>query len=87
MHEAGLMKGLMRQIESLADAEGSARVVVVSVWLGALSHFSPEHFEAHFRQASQGTCAEGARIAATTSDDITHPRAMDVAIESVEVEV
>jgi hydrogenase nickel incorporation protein HypA/HybF len=86
MHEAGLMKGLMRQIEAIADAEDGTRIVAVSVWLGALSHMSPAHFEEHFRQASKGTRAEGARIDATTSDDVGHQHALDVVLESVEVE-
>jgi hypothetical protein len=48
---------------------------------------SPEHFEAHFREASQGTLAEGARLAATASDDVAHAHAMDVMLQSIEVEV
>jgi hydrogenase nickel incorporation protein HypA/HybF len=87
MHEAGLVKGLMRQIDLIVDAEGGGRVVAVSVWLGALSHFSPAHFEEHFRQASQGARAEGAQLRVTTSDDPEHERALDVVLESVEVEV
>ena len=87
MHEAGLMKGLMRRIEAVAGAEGGGRVVALSVWLGALSQMSPAHFEEHFRRASQGTRAEGARIDASTSDDVGHQHALDVVLESVEVEV
>jgi hydrogenase nickel incorporation protein HypA/HybF len=87
MHEAGLMRGLMRQIEEIAAGQSAERVVGVSVWLGALSHMSPEHFEEHFREASLGTLAEGARLQATASDDLAHPNALDVVLESVEVEV
>jgi hydrogenase nickel incorporation protein HypA/HybF len=87
VHEAGLMKGLIRQIESIAEAEGGARIVAVSVWLGALSQMSPAHFEEHFRQAAKGARAEGARINATVSTDPGHQHAMDVILESVEVEV
>ena len=87
MHEAGLMKGLMRRIGAIAEAEGAERVVVVSVWLGALSHMSPEHFAEHFERASQGTPAEGARLSATASEDTSHEHAADILLESVEVEV
>jgi hydrogenase nickel incorporation protein HypA/HybF len=80
------MKGLLRQIEAVADAEGGARVVAVSVWLGALSHMSPQHFEEHFREASKGTRAEGARVDATASDEVGHAHALYVVLESVEVE-
>ncbi len=87
MHEASLMKGLMRQIEAVAEAEGAVRVVAVSVWLGALCHMSPSHLEQHFREASKGARAEGARIDAVVSDDPGHEHALDVMLQSVEVEV
>ncbi|WP_421723492.1 hydrogenase/urease maturation nickel metallochaperone HypA [Bauldia sp.] len=86
MHEASLMKNLMRQIDAVAQQENAKRVTGVAVWLGALSHMTEAHFGEHFRQASAGTNAEGARITATLSDDTTHANAQDVLLESVEVE-
>ena len=86
MHEASLMKGLMRRIEDIARDQQAARVVGVSVWLGALSHMSAEHFAEHFDEASAGTIAEGAHLSATASDDIRHAHAQDVLLESIEVE-
>jgi hydrogenase nickel incorporation protein HypA/HybF len=86
MHEAGLMKALMRRIREVAEAQGAKRVLGVSVWLGALSHMSPEHFAEHFEDASAGTLAEGARLTATASDDLNHPHAQSILLESVEVE-
>jgi hydrogenase nickel incorporation protein HypA/HybF len=86
MHEATLMKGLMRRIEDIALAERAVRVVSVSVWLGALSHMSAAHFAEHFEQASAGTIAEGARLSATASDDVHHANAQDILLESIEVE-
>lgn len=86
MHEAALMRDLMRRIEAVARAEEARRVTGLSVRLGALSHFSPEHFAEHFAAASRGTIAEGARLDVTVSDDIRHPDAQGVVIESVEVE-
>ncbi len=86
MHEASLMKGLMRQVEALAAAEGGRRVRHVTIWLGALSHFSPEHFTAHFVAAAAGTRAQGARLEITLSDDPSHPAAQDVVLESIEIE-
>lgn len=86
MHEATLMKGLMRRVEDIALAERAVRVVSVSVWLGALSHMSPAHFAEHFEQASAGTIAEGARLSATASDDVHHANAQDILLESIEVE-
>jgi hydrogenase nickel incorporation protein HypA/HybF len=86
MHEAGLMKGLMRAIEEISDQNGGGRVTAVSVWLGALSHMSPEHFEEHFDEAAAGTRAEGARLDSTVSDDLGHPNAQDILLQSVELE-
>jgi hydrogenase nickel incorporation protein HypA/HybF len=86
VHEASLMKGLMRRIEEIARDQQAARVVGVSVWLGALSHMSPEHFAEHFEEASAGTIAAGARLSAVASDDIGHANAQDVLLQSIEVE-
>jgi len=80
------MKGLMRRIEDIALAERAVRVVSVSVWLGALSHMSAAHFADHFEEASAGTIAEGARLSATSSDDVHHANAQDILLESIEVE-
>ena len=86
MHEASLMAGLMRQIDEISRRETARRVVVVSVWLGALSHMSSEHFAEHFEAAAKGTLAEGAQLNTTVSDDLGHPDAQHLMLESIEVE-
>jgi hydrogenase nickel incorporation protein HypA/HybF len=86
MHEATLMRGLMRRIEEIAQDQQAERVVGVSVWLGALSHMSPAHFAEHFEEAATGTIAEGAKLSATVSEDVHHANAQDVLLESIEVE-
>jgi hydrogenase nickel incorporation protein HypA/HybF len=87
MHEMSLMRGLMRQLEALAEREGATAVTAIRLRLGALSHFSPDHFREHFAQVAPGSCAEGARLEISTSDDVDDPHAQDVLIESVEVEM
>jgi hydrogenase nickel incorporation protein HypA/HybF len=87
MHERALMSDLMREIEAVARADGADRVTRVSVRLGALSHFTPEHFREHFADASRGTLAEGAVVDAVLADDLDDPRAGGVVLESLEVEV
>lgn len=87
MHESSLMVNLMRRLDAVASAERARRVVGLSVWLGALSHFSAEHFAEHFEQAAARTIAEGARLDVTVSDDMRHANAQDIVLESVEVEV
>lgn len=86
MHEASLMKDLIRRIDETALRENARRVTGLSVWLGALSHMSESHFIEHFEEAATGGIAEGARLNITVSDDIDHPNAQDVVVESVEVE-
>jgi hydrogenase nickel incorporation protein HypA/HybF len=87
MHERALMTDLMREIDAVARADGATRVTRVSVRLGALSHFTQEHFREHFVDASRGTLAEGATVDAVLTDDLDDPRANGVVLESVEVEV
>jgi hydrogenase nickel incorporation protein HypA/HybF len=87
MHERALMTDLMREIEAVARADGATRVTRVSVRLGALSHFTPEHFREHFLDASRGTLAEGAAVDALLENDLEDPGAAGVVLESVEVEV
>jgi hydrogenase nickel incorporation protein HypA/HybF len=45
-----------------ATAEGAERVTRIRVRLGALAHFTPEHFREHFEEASGGTVAENAAV-------------------------
>ncbi len=87
MHEASLMTNLMRRIDEIALAERARRVAGISVWLGALSHMSAEHFAAHFARAAAGTLAEGARLDIRVSSDPSHANAQDVLLENVELEV
>lgn len=85
MHEKALLDDLMAKILAVADAEGGGRVSRVTVWLGALSHFTPEHFREHFADAAAGTLAEGAEVVATLDGDPTDARAQGVVLESVEI--
>lgn len=86
MHERAVMTDLMREIEAVARADGATRVTRVSVRLGALSHFTEEHFREHFVDASRGTLAEGAAVDAAVEDDLEDPGAAGVLLESLEVE-
>ena len=86
MHEQSLIEALVRQIEEVAERDGASRVVALHVWCGALSHFTPDHFREHFERATAGTLAEGAEVFVELSDEVTHPDASGVRLESVEVE-
>ena len=80
------MDDLMKKIVSVAHENGGVRVVRITVRLGALSHFTPEHFREHFVDASRGTLADGAEVDAVLEDDVHAPNAGGVVLESVEVE-
>jgi hydrogenase nickel incorporation protein HypA/HybF len=86
MHEQALMRDLVRRIVGVAESEGATGVTKVSVRLGALSHFTPEHFREHFRDSARGTIAEGAVIEAVLETSTTDANAQGVVLESVEVE-
>jgi hydrogenase nickel incorporation protein HypA/HybF len=86
MHEHAVMVDLVREIERVAESEHATRVTGISVELGALSHFTPEHFLEHFQDASTGTIAAGARVDAHEATDPRNPRAQGVVLLSMEIE-
>jgi hydrogenase nickel incorporation protein HypA/HybF len=86
MHERALMDDLMRKIAAVAHENSGVRVTRVTVRLGALSHFMPEHFRDHFEDASKGTLADGAEVEALLEEDIQAEGAAGVVLESIEVE-
>lgn len=86
MHEQALMRDLMTRILGIAESEGASAVTKVSVRLGALSHFTPEHFREHFHDSSQGTIAEGAFVETVVEESTTDANAQGVVLESVELE-
>ena len=86
MHEKHLTEDLVRELQAIAAREGGTRVTRIRVRLGALSHFTPEHFEEHFEDAARGTLAEGAEVQAELSTDVTEPGAQAVLLETVEFE-
>ncbi|MCA9773051.1 MAG: hydrogenase maturation nickel metallochaperone HypA [Myxococcales bacterium] len=86
MHEASLMRSLMERIDRVLTEEGAARVVEVTVRLGALSHISADHFREHFARAAEGGAAANAALHVIPSDDPSAAFAQDVILESVVVE-
>lgn len=85
MHERALMDDLVRKVLAVAEAENAQSVVRIRVRLGALSHFTPDHFREHWVDASRGTPAEGAEVEATLETDLTGEEARGVVLESVEL--
>jgi len=87
MHETGLVRDLVNRLEATARDAGAEKVVGVTVWLGALSQMSAEHFREHFEAGVRGTMADGAALALEVSDDLSHPHAQSVMLQSVELAV
>ena len=86
MHEQALMRDVIDRIVEVAESEGASGVTKVSIRLGALSHFTPEHFREHYVDAARGTLAEGASVEAMLEEDIAAPDAQGVVVESIELE-
>ena len=85
MHEFSLMADLFRKIEEISKDNDNAKIVVVRVNLGALSHITPEHFTEHFVEFSKNTPAEGAKLEITQLEDTKDPNAQDIMLDSVEI--
>lgn len=86
MHESTLLADLIRQIETVAQAQRARRVVGLTLQLGPLAHISPAHLRHHFNVAAQGTVAEGARLDIEVLTEVTHPQAQDLILRAVELE-
>jgi len=87
MHETGLIRDLVHRLEAAARDSEAERVAEVTVWLGALSQMSAEHFREHFTTEARGTVAEGAALTLEVSDDFTDPEAQSVVLRSIDLQV
>jgi hydrogenase nickel incorporation protein HypA/HybF len=86
MHETALVRDIVHRIEDLARSTGARRVTGAKVWLGALSHLSPDHFRDHFIIEAQGTLAAGAALEIEASEDPDHPHAQHIRLESIDLD-
>ena len=84
-HDFAPGEGLSPEVDAAVD-EVVRRVSEEATGLGALSHFSPDHFREHFEHASRGTVAEGASLEIERLTDISDPRAQDVTFDSADIE-
>lgn len=86
MHEASLISGLIRQIESIVHPPSVRKVVGVTLRIGPLCATDPDHLRDHFLLAAKGTIVEGAELNVETIDDPADPNAASVILRSIEVE-
>jgi hydrogenase nickel incorporation protein HypA/HybF len=85
MHEQATIRDLVATVLKVAEENDAIRVVRIKVKLGALSHFTPEHFVEHWVDASGGTIAEGCKVESELSEDLTDPQAQGVVLEDIEI--
>ena len=85
MHEQATIRDLVATVLHFAEENDATRVVRIKVRLGALSHFTPEHFLEHWQDATGGTIAEGSKVEAELSEDLTDPNAQGVILEDIEI--
>ena len=86
MHETALVRDVVHRIEELARSTDARRVLAARLWLGALSHLTPEHFREHFAAEAQGTLAADAMLEIEVSDDPADPQALHVRLVSVDLD-
>jgi hydrogenase nickel incorporation protein HypA/HybF len=86
MHELSLMVDLQRKLDAIAREQHPAKIIDVTIKLGALAHVSAQHLREHFVRACQGTPLEGARLQIDLGTDMSDPHAQDILLDRVEVE-
>lgn len=62
MHEASLVRSLVRQVEQLAQRHGACRVKEVKVSVGEFSGVEPDLLVTAFERQIEGTPLDGARL-------------------------
>lgn len=86
MHEGTLINDLVRKVTTVAEKEHASRVASVTVKVGDYSHVSADHLREHFILASRGTLAEGARLDVEAISDTSDPNALELVLDSIEIE-
>ena len=85
MHEAKLVRDLVREVDTVACQNSSDRVEVVRIEIGASSHVTKETLAWQFEVFAQGSAAQGALLAINEATDKTADDAFDVRIVSIVV--
>lgn len=85
MHEMSLINNLLEKINTVAAQQQATKVTGVTVWLGAMSHISEDHFRGHFVEGVKGSIAENATLMVEMSEDLSHEQAQDILLKSIDV--
>ena len=86
MHEYHLLKDLLQKIDQVTLEQSLKKIHSVKIWLGALSHISPEHLKEHFQNESKGHACQGATLLIECSNQIDHEDANEIRLLSLDAE-
>jgi Zn finger protein HypA/HybF involved in hydrogenase expression len=81
MHEMSLLKGLLKQIEEIRNANGGGLVRTIRLKVGPLAHIEPDHLRKHFLQAVRHTPLETANLIIESTEELH-----ELTLESIEVD-
>ena len=85
MHESGLMRGVISDLEALARTHDSKRIVGVVLQIRDRGDFPGEHFVEHLQALAVGTVIEGAHIKVEMLRDPDHLGSPAITIQRIEV--
>ena len=85
MHESGLMRGVLSDLEQLARANNSTRIVGVALQIRDSGTYPGEHFIEHLHAVAAGTVIEGAHIEVEMVADPQHVGRPEITIKNIEV--
>jgi len=86
MHETTILNDLLKKVREVMEMENREKVKSITVWLGAMSYISADHFKDHFDLATKGSDLEGVPLIIEISDDVFHPQARDILLKTVDLE-
>lgn len=86
MHEQALVRDLLREAERLAAQHPDGRVRRVDIWVGALSHLSPDGLQVLWAELGRGTAVGAATLSVELSHDRADPRAQGIVLTRLIVE-
>lgn len=85
MHESGLMRGVVSELEKLARAHDSTRIVGVALQIRDTGQYPGEHFAEHLRAVAAGTVIEHAKIDIEMLVNPEHIGPPQITIKQIEV--
>ncbi len=85
MHEAGLIRSMLKQLEALAQQHHSEQIVGLKLQIRDTGNYSADHFRDHLLALSVGTVLEHAQIDINLVADEMHVGAPEITILSIEV--